>query len=1002
MVDDPRVRQLLEELLDSERTPEEVCQPFPELLPEVRKRWQQICVTQGQLKALFPTQTRDAGTGVPASPNAGAELPRIVGYEVEAVLGRGGMGVVYRARHLRLNRHVALKMLLAGAYADPQELARFQREAEAVASLRHVNIVQVYDVSDYEGRPYFTMEFVEGGTLAQQLRGTPQPPRQAAALVGTLAEAVQVAHHGGIVHRDLKPANVLLTADGTPKISDFGLARRLQGGAGLTQSGAVVGTPSYMAPEQAEGKTSATGSAVDVYALGAILYELVTGRPPFEADTAAATVLRVICEDPAPPVRLNAKVPRDLETVCLKCLQKDPRRRYESAAALGEDLRRFLHGEAIAARPEGRLERLVRTVRRRPTLAVTLAASLLLAAALIGGGLWVWGERAANVRAQERLDRMEQARREREFATRLEAIHLNRAAPVSGRYYRRTNKQRADREYEAAFREAGLGEVYDDPEVVAGRVKASGIRTALVAALDDWAFCATESADRGRPAWLLEVAQRADPDQTGTRQRLRDPAAWKDRAALAELAAASRAAAPAELAVAIGDQLLHAGGDAVPFLTAVQQEHPDNFWANFALGNALMEKNPPEAVRYYQAALAVRPGTAVVYNSLGCALLFSGRLDDAVHHLRQALRIDPDLALAHTNLALALEAKGNRDEAIEHNRQALRIDPELTTAHFNFGKLLHAAGRRDEAIAHYRQAVANEPTYADAHNNLGIALAEAGRRDEAIDHFRQAVAADPKLLMARCNLGLVLLQQGRADEALDHLQQAVDINPKLAQPHGDLGKALLMAGRLRDAQTATRRCLDLLPDDDPRRPTFAQQLKRCERLLALEPRLPAVLRGDAKPAGASECLQFAELCYLKKLFASAAKMYAAAFADQPALADDLEADHRYNAACAAALTGGGQGEEGGNLSEEERTRWRNQSRAWLRADLDAWGKRLGSDRAKYAPQVREMLTHWRVDPDLAGIRREGGMEKWSADERRESATLWKDVDDLLDRAGGAK
>jgi serine/threonine-protein kinase len=198
---------------------------------------------------------------------------------VEAVLGCGGMGVVYKARQHALGRPVALKMLLAGPFAGSQELGRFRRETAALACLRHANIVQVYDAGEVEGRPYFTMEFLEGGSLAQKLSGTPEPARQAAALMATLAGAVQVAHQGGIVHRDLKPANILLTADGTPKISDFGLAKRLEGETRVTQTGDVVGTPSYMAPEQARGRTRVIGPAVDVYALGAILYELLTGRP---------------------------------------------------------------------------------------------------------------------------------------------------------------------------------------------------------------------------------------------------------------------------------------------------------------------------------------------------------------------------------------------------------------------------------------------------------------------------------------------------------------------------------------------------------------------------------------------------------------------------------------------------------------------------------------------------------------------------------------------------
>src|SRR5262245_36873818 len=288
MPDDPRVQELLDRMLDSDVTPEEVCDSCPELLSVVRLRWRQICSARAQLDAVFPST---AGTKVTSEETP---LPDVPGYEVEGVLGVGGMGVVFRARHLRLNRVVALKMTLAGAYAGPHERDRFQREAEAVARLQHPNVVQIHDVGESDGRPYFTMEFVAGGSLAQKLSGHPQPAREAASLVATVAGAVQVAHAAGIVHRDLKPANVLLTADSTPKITDFGLARRLDGDTGLTGTGAAVGTPSYMAPEQARGQPSAIGPAADIYALGAILYETLTGRPPFRAESAAETFQQII------------------------------------------------------------------------------------------------------------------------------------------------------------------------------------------------------------------------------------------------------------------------------------------------------------------------------------------------------------------------------------------------------------------------------------------------------------------------------------------------------------------------------------------------------------------------------------------------------------------------------------------------------------------------------------------------------------------------------------
>jgi WD40 repeat protein len=306
----------------------------------------------------------------------------VAGYEILCELGRGGMGVVYRARQVALNRPVALKMILAGGHASADELARFRAEAEAVARLQHPNVVQIHEIGDSDGRPFFSLEYCVGGSLAHKLDGTPWPPQAAARLVETLARAVQAAHDHGIVHRDLKPANVLLTADGQPKLTDFGLAKRLDQVAGQTRTGAVLGTPSYMAPEQAGGRGKDVGPAADVYALGAILYELLSGRPPFKAATPLDTIMQVVGEEPVPLRQLQSKVPADLETVCHRCLQKDPARRYGSAKELAEDLGRFLAGEPILARRVGRAERLWRWCRRNPALATAggLAGAATVAA----------------------------------------------------------------------------------------------------------------------------------------------------------------------------------------------------------------------------------------------------------------------------------------------------------------------------------------------------------------------------------------------------------------------------------------------------------------------------------------------------------------------------------------------------------------------------------------------------------------------------------------------
>jgi serine/threonine-protein kinase len=406
-----QVQHLVDELFRSDRTPEEVCADCPELLMEVRKRSEEMRgIVEAELHALFPTLDPNQDTDKRTPWNPAAELPRIPGYQVEAVLGRGGMGIVYKARHLRLNRPIAFKMMIAGAHAGPEERRRFLREAEAVAGLRHANIVQVHDMGEHEGQPYFTMEYVEGGSLAQRLTGTPVGARYAAALVATLAEAARVAHEGGIIHRDLKPANILLQrkaipespsetghalkvepaplTDFDPKIADFGLARHFEGESALTATGVCIGTPSYMAPEQALGKTRAIGPPVDIYALGAVLYELLTGRPPFRGETPMETLRQVIHHKPVPPSRLNPRVPRDLETICLKCLHKEPGRRYASAAALADDLRRFGEGRPIQGRPVGWGERLWRWCRRNPTAAALVATALVLVALASGGGVW--------------------------------------------------------------------------------------------------------------------------------------------------------------------------------------------------------------------------------------------------------------------------------------------------------------------------------------------------------------------------------------------------------------------------------------------------------------------------------------------------------------------------------------------------------------------------------------------------------------------------------------
>ena len=390
---------------------EEYVERFPHLADSLRTQFEVHHALQAGASPL-PT--------IPGGPAAQpAPFPNLPGFEILAELGHGGMGMVYKAKDNRLNRLVALKMLRAEAVVNGVRQHRFRSEAEAMARLEHPNIVRVYEVGEYEGRPYFAMELISGDSLEQQLKGVPQPPHRSARLMETLARAVHAAHARQLVHRDLKPANVLLaggevTSDpwALPKITDFGLVKRLDDVDPETQSGDILGTPCYMAPEQAYGRNTAVGPRTDVWALGAMLYELLTGRPPFRGETVWDTLQQVGRQEPVPPRRLQPKVPRDLETICLKCLHKEPARRYASALALADDLGLFLAGQSIKARPLPWWEHAWRYMWSRPT---TTACVILVAAFGTGHYLHLQAELkrtrrdAALAEVRELLGRVESA-----------------------------------------------------------------------------------------------------------------------------------------------------------------------------------------------------------------------------------------------------------------------------------------------------------------------------------------------------------------------------------------------------------------------------------------------------------------------------------------------------------------------------------------------------------------------------------------------------------------
>jgi serine/threonine-protein kinase len=1036
MAGDSRVLGLLEEMLDAGKTPEEACRDCPELLPEVRERWREFRLVDAAVLELLPDDRTAPDIGAVTPAPTTIDLPQVPGYEVEAVLGRGGMGVVYKARQLVLDRVVAVKMLPPGPFASSQELGRFRRETTALASLRHPNVVQVYDAGDVDGRPYFAMEFVEGDSLARKLAGTPHPARQTAELLATLARAVEVAHRAGIVHRDLKPANILLTADGTPKVSDFGLARRLEGGEGLTRSGAAVGTPSYMAPEQAQGEVGAVGPATDVYALGALLYECLTGRPPFRAESDLATIYQVVNQDPVRPSRLNHTVPRDLETICLKCLEKDQRRRYASAAALAEELQRFQRDEPIAARSAGPLERGLRWARRKPTGAALVATAVALVGLAVGGGVWLARQRAelrsevgtavaqavslrkrfhfheARALLQEARQRLgsggpddlrRQVDRERadlDLAENLDKARLLAATPVGGKFEAAgVGSLYAEALYEETLAKAGLGAPGDDSEAAAARVLGSAVGAELVAALDDWASI---TADKARRAWLLAVARAADPDPS--RDRLRQPELWDNGPGLTKLVAELPVGElSSQLTTALGRVLLKNRGNAVPLLTAAQDRDPQDFWLNFELGWALnVSERSNEALGFYRAALALRPEASPAHNGVGVALGYLGRDDEAIRYFEQALKIDPNLIMAHVNLGMLLRARGRLDEAIGHFEEVIRLDPNASgQVRVYLGEVLLTRGRVDEGIGHLQQAIRLDPKVSvKTRNLLGDALRSTGRLNEAIGQYQESIRLDPNAsALPHNNLGVVLRDKGRLDEAIGHFEESIRLDPKVsANAHNNLGAVLRDKRRLDEAIGHFEAAIRLDPNGSYAahnnlgtvlrdKGHLDEAIGHFREAIRLDPKGSAVAHYYLGAALSAKAQQDEAIGH----FQQAIQLNPSLTVARRQLYSSL-----YASACAAVRRAAGPGSLETGTGEREQAGMRRQALDRLRAGLELRPLLLnGGKLVDLQPWNGWSLSGWQTDPALASVRDGTALTKLPAAEREQWKRLWADVAALL-------
>ncbi len=748
-----------------------------------------------------------------------AEAARVTGLDVLEVLGRGGMGVVLKARDPRLDRFVAVKLPIGGALTDPAAVARFRTEAKAIASVQHPHVAAVYAVGGEDdrageepgGTPFLVMEYLPGGTLADRTRGEPQPAADAARLTATLARAVAALHARGVLHRDLKPANVMFAApgiglSGTPKIGDFGLAKRLErpgpDGDGVslaatqTKTGEILGTPSYMAPEQAGGVYKLLGPPCDVYALGAMLYELCTGRPPFRGPDVLQTVLQVLSDDPVPPRRLNPATPRDLETICLKCLAKSPRKRYADAVELADDLDRFLNGEPVAARPAGRVEKVVRWVRRHPARAGLFAVTAASLLALIGGSLWY------NAQLREELDRSTRlVESGRGLARFLSRTHLEELASLSGAT---ASRERLSDELVSYLtrvaavveerRDAGdaplaleLAEAFNQVGAVQLGVGGSGKEdvSAALAAYDR----ADELYDLAATAAAASGDRQSANDVRRKRVLLRQNRAEALQAG-GDYSAALAALAEADgLLVRLGDDDVLGGRDL--WLTRA------SVWGNVASNhtaagdpNAAAAALDTAAALLDQAAAAPRQAganpadlsntRAVLEDRRGALALRTGDFTAARDAFERSLEIgedaaarDPDSDLYAANLGVTLARLANLDQR----------DGDTQTA---IAKL-----QRAEAI--HRRRIARDPQNDRAQRNLLTTLESLLvliPGEEAVPKARDAVALADKLA-------------AQAPDNLDAAHQRLIV-------HDALGLALSNAGRHAEAYAAHRHVRDLV------------------------------------------------------------------------------------------------------------------------------------------------------------------------------------------------
>jgi serine/threonine protein kinase/Tfp pilus assembly protein PilF len=869
--------------------------------------------------------------------------------------------------------------------------------------------------------------------------------RKVAELGVQAAEALDHAHQLGIVHRDIKPGNLMLDGRGNLWVTDFGLALIKHSEASLTATGQAVGTPRYMSPEQALGTRVVIDHRTDVYSLGVTLYELLTLLPAFGGEDRQEWLQQIAFEEPTRPRRLERSVPAELEIIVLKAMEKRPRDRYATAQEMADDLERWLKHEPIRARRPSPVQLAQKWMRRHQS--AVWAASLLLFVLMIVGVAnalwWVQKRTKGETEARQALREAEHWAQQERWSEALSAIH--RAQGVIYGFWADTDLRRQVDElgkdlemaqrledarlqftavvkdgsegfdakgcidaYSEAFAWYGLDVEHGDAGAAAESIRLRSIAKQLMAALDHWASLQRRRKDQ---EWrhLLAVARAVDNDDW--RKWFRD--AWEhgDDKAMNDLLASAEVEQQflttlSLLGISNPTPKNVSTERAAALLRRAQQRHPADFWINHDLAFLLMHAEPPqldEAISFYRVAVALRAQSPGVHLNFGMALEAKGRLDEAITEYTEAIRLKKDYADAHNNVGIVLKTKGRLDEAIAEYREAIRIDKDIAGFHYNLGVGLYHRGRFDEAADEFRETIRLKNDYSEAHNDLGAILCDQKHDyDRAIIEFREAIRLKKDNAEAHHNLGIAFRRKGQLEEAIVEDREAIRLKRDFAGAYWGLGLTLRDQGQFAEALAALKRGHALRSPDQRLPNEAAQAIQQCELLVELDSKLPAILSGQKQPADSAERLALAQLCQLpcKKQYLAAKRLYSEAFADKPPLPEDLNAQHRYNAACAAALAGCGQGKDADKLDAKERARLRQQALDWSRADLKAYRQLIEKSAGKAGPVVAQRMQHWLQDQDFAGVRGDKALAKLPEEERAAWRKLWADVAEMVAKAQG--